>query len=129
MLSEAPILNLSKYIELRDNRPHIRGRRVSVATIAHSSQTHGWDVKMLCEQFTLSQNEVLSALLYYAENQSEIEAQEADYQRELDEAQKAFDEFNPRKRTLHDYRGVGLHVYDGKDAQEYINQLRDEWDG
>jgi hypothetical protein len=31
-------------------------------------------------------------LLYYAENQSEIEAQEADYQHELDEAQKAFDE-------------------------------------
>lgn len=92
MLSEAPVLNLSKYIELKDNRPHIRGRRVPVATIAHSSQTHGWDVIMLCEQFTLSRVEVLSALLYYAEHQAEIEAQEAEYQRELDQAQKAFDE-------------------------------------
>lgn len=92
MLSEAPVLILSKYIELRDNRPHIRGRRVPVVTIAHSSETQGWDVATLCEQFTLSQVEVLSALLYYAEHQIEIEAQEADYQRELDEAQKAFDE-------------------------------------
>ncbi|MDX2076776.1 MAG: DUF433 domain-containing protein [bacterium] len=92
MLQEAPIFSLSKYIEMRDNRPHIRGRRVPVATIAHSSQTHGWDVAMLCEQFTLNQAEVLSALLYYAEYKTEIEAQEALYQRMLDDAQKAFDE-------------------------------------
>lgn len=92
MLTETPILNLSKYIELRDNRPHIRGRRIPVATIAHSSQTHAWDVATLCEQFTLSRVEVLSALLYYSEYQTEIEAQEADYQRQLDEAQRVFDE-------------------------------------
>ncbi|MDZ4672553.1 MAG: DUF433 domain-containing protein [Phototrophicales bacterium] len=92
MLKEAPIFNLSKYIELRDERPHIRGRRVSVATIAHSAQTHGWDVPTLCEQFTLSQTEVLSALLYYSEYGVQIEAQEEAYQHELDEAQKAFDE-------------------------------------
>lgn len=92
MLTETPILNLSKYIELRDNRPHIRGRRIPVATIAHSSQTHGWDVATLCEQFTLSRGEVLSALLYYSEYQTELEVQEADYQRQLDEAQRVFDE-------------------------------------
>lgn len=33
-----------------------------------------------------------------------------------------------KKRKLRDYRGVGAHVYDGTDAQAYINQLRDEWD-
>ncbi len=92
MIQEAPIFSLSKYIEMPDNRPHIRGRRVPVATIAHSAQTHGWDVATLCEQFTLSQTEVLSALLYYAEYQAQIEAQEADYQRGLDDAQKAIDE-------------------------------------
>lgn len=31
----------------------------------------------------------------------------------------------PKKRKLRDYRGVGAHVYDGADAQEYVNKLRD----
>jgi hypothetical protein len=33
-----------------------------------------------------------------------------------------------KRRKLRDYRGVGAHVYDGTDAQDYVNQLRDEWD-
>jgi hypothetical protein len=34
----------------------------------------------------------------------------------------------PRKRRLREYRGVGAHLYDGTDAQEYLSNLRDEWD-
>lgn len=32
------------------------------------------------------------------------------------------------QRSLRDFRGVGAHLYDGTDAQEYINRLRSEWD-
>lgn len=32
------------------------------------------------------------------------------------------------KRSLREFKGVGAHLYDGTDAQDYINQLRDEWD-
>lgn len=35
----------------------------------------------------------------------------------------------PKKRSLRDFRGVGAHLYDGTDAQEYVNQMRAEWDG
>lgn len=31
--------------------------------------------------------------------------------------------FDPRQ-----FRGTGAHLYDGTDAQEHVNQLRDEWD-
>lgn len=34
----------------------------------------------------------------------------------------------PKKYSLLDFEGVGAHLYDGTDAQEYINQLRSEWD-
>lgn len=31
-------------------------------------------------------------------------------------------------RDLRTFRGVGKHISLGMDAQEYVNQLRDEWD-
>lgn len=35
----------------------------------------------------------------------------------------------PQKQySILDFEGVGAHLYDGTDAQDYINQLRDEWD-
>ncbi len=34
----------------------------------------------------------------------------------------------PKEYSLLDFAGVGAHLYDGTDAQEYINQLRSEWD-
>ncbi len=81
-------LNLSKYIDLRDERPHVRGRRIPVATIAHSARSQGWNVDQLAYEFTLSEAEVLAALLYYEENRDAIEAQEAAYQRALDKAHR-----------------------------------------
>jgi uncharacterized protein (DUF433 family) len=87
-------VDLAKYIEARTHgdRPHIRGRRVPVATIAHSAQSQGWSISELAYQFTLSEPQVLAALLYYAEHAAEIEAQEAAYQAELDDAQRRYDE-------------------------------------
>jgi hypothetical protein len=32
------------------------------------------------------------------------------------------------KRTLREFRGLGAHLYDGTDAQAYVDQLRSEWD-
>jgi len=32
------------------------------------------------------------------------------------------------QRSLLDFYGLGAHAYDGTDAQEYVNQLRCEWD-
>ena len=71
-------VDLTKYIETRlfGDRPHMRGRRVPVATIAYNARTNDWDVAELAYQYTLSEAEVLAALLYYAENQAKIDAQE-----------------------------------------------------
>jgi hypothetical protein len=33
-----------------------------------------------------------------------------------------------RKRSLREFRGVGAKLYDGTDAQAYVNQIRSEWD-
>jgi uncharacterized protein (DUF433 family) len=84
-------VDLAKYVELRGDRPHIRGRRVPVATIAHNAQSQGWGISELAYQFTLTEPQVLAALLYYAEHTAEIEAQEAVYQAELDDAQRRYD--------------------------------------
>lgn len=85
-------VDLSKYIETRyfENRPHIRGRRIPVATVAHSAQSQHWSVSELAYQFTLTEAEVLAALLYYEENQDLIEIQEANEQAKLDEAHRLY---------------------------------------
>jgi uncharacterized protein (DUF433 family) len=86
------MVDLSKYIETRyfEERPHVRGRRVPVALIAYSARSQKWDVAELAHQFTLSQAEVLAALLYYEEHQAEIDAQEAAEQAKLDEMHRLY---------------------------------------
>jgi len=86
--AQAPeMVDLSKYIEIRlmEDRPHIRGRRVPVALIAHSARSQRWDAAELAYQFTLTEAEVLAALLYYEEHAAEIEALEADEQARMDD--------------------------------------------
>jgi uncharacterized protein (DUF433 family) len=85
-------VDVSKYVEVRlfGERPHIRGRRVPVADIAHYARSQKWGVSELAYQFGLSEPQVLAALLYYAEHQPEIDAQEAAYQAELDEAYRQY---------------------------------------
>lgn len=86
------IVDLSKYIEVRlfGERPHVRGRRVPIATIAHGAHSQNWSVSELAYQFTLTEAEVLYALIYYEEHKNQIEAQEAAYQAELDEAHRLY---------------------------------------
>ena len=87
-------VDLRKYIEVRifGERPHVRGRRIPVATIAHHQQDPGWTVSELAYNFGLSEIEVLASLLYYEEHKEIIEAQEAEYQKELDEAYELYGE-------------------------------------
>lgn len=80
-------VDLTKYIETRlfGDRPHVRGRRIPVATIAYNAHTNQWGVADLAHNFGLSEPEVLAALLYYSENKAEIDSQEEAYQALLDE--------------------------------------------
>jgi uncharacterized protein (DUF433 family) len=90
---EAPdFVDLRKYVETRifGDRPHIRGRRIPVVTVAHYHQRQGWSIVQLAENFGLSEAEVLAALLYYEENKLLIETQEAAYQAELDAAYQRY---------------------------------------
>lgn len=34
----------------------------------------------------------------------------------------------PKKHSLLELEGLGKEIWEGVDAQEYVNQLRDEWD-
>lgn len=35
---------------------------------------------------------------------------------------------SPPKRDIMDFRGIAKGAWDGIDAQDYVNQLRDEWE-
>ncbi len=79
MAVQAPApVDLSKYIETRifGDRPHIRGRRVTVAIIAYNHRRNGWTLAETAYNFTISEAEVLAALLYYDEHREQIDAQE-----------------------------------------------------
>ena len=34
----------------------------------------------------------------------------------------------PEKRNIMEFVGLGAEIWEGIDAQEYVNQLRSEWD-
>jgi uncharacterized protein (DUF433 family) len=70
-------VDLSKYIELRDNRPNVRGRRLPVVFIASAERVNKSSISDLAYEFTLTEGQVLAALLYYREHQAEIDAQDA----------------------------------------------------
>jgi uncharacterized protein (DUF433 family) len=80
-----PDLVLDRYIDTSKfgERPHLRGRRIPVATVAYHARDNGWDIQRLTGEFKLSQSEVLAALLYYEEHHAEIDAQEQAYQDDL----------------------------------------------
>lgn len=83
-------VDLSKYIERRffGERPHIRDHRIPVANIARRIQLNQWTVADAAEDFTLSEVEVLAALLYYEQHKDEIDAQEAQEQRLFEEMKR-----------------------------------------
>jgi len=88
-INKAPpaAIDLSPYIETRffGERPHVRNRRVPVAVIAYNAYENKWDVPRLSYEFTLSETQVLAALLYYQQHKEMIDAQEAAEQAALDE--------------------------------------------
>lgn len=71
-------VDLSKYIELRDDRPRIRGRRLPVAFSAAAERANRPSLAELAYPFTLSEEQVLAALLYYREHKAEIDAQDTE---------------------------------------------------
>jgi uncharacterized protein (DUF433 family) len=87
MVDQAPAPDLSKYIERRffGERPHVRGRRIPVATIVYTARDNDHGVAELMYDFSLSESEVLAALLYYAEHKAEIEAQQAEEKAHFDD--------------------------------------------
>ena len=70
-------VDLSKYIEVRENRAYVRGRRLPVAFVASAQQANAHSIAELSYEFTLSEEQVLAALLYYREHKAEIDAQDA----------------------------------------------------
>lgn len=69
-------------------RPHIRGRRLLVSMIASNAEANKWTNQQLANEFGLTEEEVLAALRYYREHQSEIDHQDAEAQQEFDEMQR-----------------------------------------
>lgn len=72
--------HLSQYIDtefFNGRQPHIKGRRVPVWVIAYAARGNGWGVADLMENFTLSEPEVIAALLYYDDHADEIDAERA----------------------------------------------------
>ena len=70
-------VDLSKYIEMRDGRPNVRGRRLRVAFVASAHRENNLSIAELAYDFTLSEEQVLAALLYYREHKEEIDRQDA----------------------------------------------------
>jgi uncharacterized protein (DUF433 family) len=71
-------VDLSKYIERKryGERPHIRGRKVLVTTLAVNAIHNNMSVKDLADDYTLTEEEVTAALLYYYEHKDELDKQD-----------------------------------------------------
>jgi len=91
MYTPAPV-DLQKYIDAQffDDRPHIRGKRIPVALIANRMAANHWTVAETAYDFSLSEAEVLAALLYYEEHHAEIQQQEAKEAALFDEMKRSY---------------------------------------
>jgi uncharacterized protein (DUF433 family) len=85
-------VDLRKYVETRlfQQRPHLRGRRLPIAMIAYNYHANGWTVAETAHNFTITEDQVLAALLYYSEHKSIIDAQEAQEAAAFDEMHKRY---------------------------------------
>ncbi len=78
-------VDLSKYIEIKNDRPNIRGRRFPVMYLISYQKANHATLEELCDDYSLSEAEVLAAFLYYRQNKDEMDRQEAlDLQEEED---------------------------------------------
>ncbi len=87
-------VDLRKYIETRfyGERPHIRGRRVLVSMIASNEEHNNLSISELAYEFSLSQEEILAALLYYHEHKAVIDQQDIEEQKLFDEMYRLYGE-------------------------------------
>ncbi len=83
-------VDLSKYIEMREGRPNIRGRRLPISFVAAMQRENNASIAEIAYQYTLSEEQVLAALLYYREHQEEIEAEDQEEQRQWDEMKQLY---------------------------------------
>jgi uncharacterized protein (DUF433 family) len=85
-------VDLRKYIEVRlfDERPHIRGRRIPVAIVVGSMRENNLSIADTAYNFSISEAEVLAALLYYQEHKDEIERQEEEEARLFEEMKRKY---------------------------------------
>jgi uncharacterized protein (DUF433 family) len=84
--------------------------------IAYSVGDKGWNVADLAYEFTLTESEVLAALLYYQEHKTEIDVQEAVEQAQKDEM------YRRSKRSL-----LGAYADLGRaPTADEINEVRRE---
>lgn len=86
-MTTGTVVDLSKYIDTQffGDRPHIRGRRIPVATIVHRTQANNWTITQASYDFSLTEEEVLAAMLYYKEHQALIDQQEAEENARFDQ--------------------------------------------
>jgi uncharacterized protein (DUF433 family) len=82
-------VDLSHYIHttLMGDTPHLKGRRLSVYTLTKSYEANGFNVMQTAEDYGISDEEVLVALLYYRQHQTEIETQVEAENRHFEEQQ------------------------------------------
>ncbi len=83
-------VDLSKYIEMREGRANIRGRRLPVAYLASAQRVNHYSIADLMDSYTLTEEQVLAALLYYREHQAEIDAQEVEDSRIASELRQRY---------------------------------------
>jgi uncharacterized protein (DUF433 family) len=83
-------IDLSKYIEMHNNRPSIRGRRLPVIFVAAAEHENQLSIAELAYQFTLSEEQVLAALLYYREHKALLDAQDAEDARQSQELHQRY---------------------------------------
>lgn len=88
-------VDLSKYIEMRDGRANIRGRRLPVSFIAGAARVNGLSNAEIAYQYTISEIQVVAALLYYYEHQDEIERQDAEDKTAFDEMYAMYGQRKP----------------------------------
>jgi uncharacterized protein (DUF433 family) len=82
------VVDLRKYIDTQfyGERPHIRGHKLLVTFIVAASQSQGWSVDELAEQFSISAEQAAAALLYYFEHKDQIDAQDVQAEAQWEEA-------------------------------------------
>jgi uncharacterized protein (DUF433 family) len=86
------VVDLRKYIDTQfyGERPHIRGRRLLVSMISANFESNHMSVSELAYDFSLTEEQVLAALLYYREHKTEIDQQDIEEQKLFDEMYRLY---------------------------------------